>query len=99
MLKSRKSLATIGLIFITFLAAIQYVFLQNVPDSVSEFSFLCITNAIGAILLGIVSIRKIRKLNLATIKKGAFFAIELTGFNFFLLLGSRNIDSVMCAFI
>ena len=99
MLKSRKSLATIGLIFITFLAAIQYVFLQNVPDSVSEFSFLCITNAIGAILLGIVSIRKIRKLNLATIKKGAFFAIELTGFNFFLLLGSRNIDSVMCASI
>ncbi len=99
MLKSKKTLATLGLVFITFLAAIQYVFLKNVPDSVSTFSFLCITNAIGAALIGIIKIGKIKKLNKATIKKGAFFAIELTGFNFFLLLGSGGMDSVMCASI
>ena len=81
MIKSKQSLATLGLIFITFLAAIQYVFLQNVPDSVSTFSFLCITNAIGAVLLGVVKLGTIRKMNRVTIKKGAFFAIELTCFN------------------
>ncbi len=99
MIKSKQNLATIGLIFITFLAAIQYVFLQNIPDSVSEFAFLCITNAIGAALLGGMSLGKIRGIGRKTIKKGAFLAAELTGFNFFLLLGSSKMDSVLIASI
>ncbi len=99
MIKSKQNLATFGLVFITFLAAIQYVFLQNVPDSVSDFAFLCVTNAIGVVLLGGLRPGTFRKISKTTIKKGAFFAIELTGFNLFLLMGSGHMDSVMSASI
>ena len=49
---NRQLWATLGLVFITFLAAIQYVFLRNVPESVSTFSFVCVTNVIGLVILG-----------------------------------------------
>lgn len=92
---SKQTLSTIGLIVITILAAIQYIFLQNVPDSVSTFAFLCITNTIGFLLMGILRFDRIRRLKKQTLKKGIVLAIELTGFNFFLLLGSRHLDAVM----
>lgn len=91
---TKKGLATLGLLFITFLAAIQYVFLRNVPDTVSTFSFVCITNVIGAVLLFPVRAKNIIKIKKKTVFKGAFFAVLLTGFNFFVLLGSREMDSV-----
>ncbi len=92
---SKQNLSIIGLVFITFLAAIQYVFLQNVPDTVSTFSFVCITNVIGFLILGAARFKKILNLQKSTLKKGIFFAIELTGFNVFTLLGSKNMDSVI----
>ena len=92
---TKKGLATLGLLFITFLAAIQYVFLRNVPDTVSTFSFVCITNVIGAVLLFAARAGKIIKIKKKTLLKGAFFAVLLTGFNFFVLLGSRQMD---CSF-
>ncbi len=93
----RQKLAIIGLVFITFLSAIQYVFLQNVPDTVPTFAFLCITNVIGILLLGVLKFGTIRHIHRSTLKKGAFLALELTGFNFFLLLGSRGMEPVMIA--
>lgn len=92
---NKKQLATLGLIFITFLSAIQYVFLQNVPDTVSTFSFLCISNVLGLVILSASRYKKLLTLEKKTLKKGALFALELTGFNFFLLLGSRHLDSVI----
>ena len=91
----KEGLATIGLIFITFLAAIQYVFLRNVPDSVSTFSFVCITNLIGLVILGLVKPKKLLTIPGKTLKKGVLFAVELTGFSFFLLLGSQHMDAVV----
>lgn len=91
----KQGIATIGLIFITFLAAIQYVFLQNVPDTVSTFAFVCVTNVIGIFVLGITQIKKIVSIKKVTLKKGILFALELMGFNFFTLLGSRNLDAVI----
>lgn len=91
----KKGIATLGLIFITFLSAIQYVFLQNVPDTVSTFAFVCITNVIGLFVLGITQLKKIASIQKETLKKGILFALELTGFNFFTLLGSRDLDAVI----
>ena len=91
----KQGLATLGLIFITFLAAIQYVFLRNVPDTVPTFAFMCVTNVIGVVLLGLVQIKKLISMKGRTLMKGAIFAVELTGFNFFLLLGSRHLDAVI----
>ena len=95
MRQNKQGIATLGLIFITFIAAIQYVFLRNVPDTVSTFSFVCITNAIGVLILGAAQVKKVLKLQKKTILKGLLFAVELTGFSFFLLLGSRHLDSVI----
>ena len=92
---SKQASATIGLIFITILAAIQYAFLRNVPDTVSNFSFVCITNVIGLVILGAVRIKKLFSMGKKTMLKGMLFALELTGFNFFLLLGSRHLDAVI----
>ena len=85
----KRGLALLGLVFITFLAAIQYVFLRNVPDSVSTFSFMCVTNVLGLLILGAVRFKKLISIRGRTVAKGALFALELTGFNFFLLLGAR----------
>ena len=93
----KQTTATIGLILITFLAAVQYFFLRNVPDTVSTFSFVCITNVIGLLILGTVRIRKLFSLRKKSLLKGALFALELTGFNFFLLMGSRHTDAVTSA--
>jgi len=91
----KQGIATIGLIFITFLAAIQYVFLRNVPDTVSTFSFVCLTNLIGLVILGLARPKKVLSIPAKTLKKGILFAVELTGFSFFLLLGSRHMDAVV----
>ncbi len=91
----KEGLATLGLIFITFLAAIQYIFLQNVPDTVSTFAFVCITNLIGILILGLVQFKKVIGLKKKTLLKGIVFAVELTGFNYFVLLGSKNLDVVI----
>ena len=95
MKEQKRGLALLGLVFITFLAAIQYVFLRNVPDSVSTFSFMCVTNVLGLLILGTVRFKKLISIRGKTVAKGALFALELTGFNFFLLLGARYLDAVV----
>ncbi len=95
MKKNIRSLATLGLVFITFLASIQYIFLANVPDSVSSFSFVFITNVIGVVILFAIKPKHILSINKKAFCKGAFFAILLTGFNVFVLLGSHNMNSVV----
>ena len=86
----KQGFATLGLIFITVLAAIQYVFLQNVPDTVPSFAFVCITNVIGLLILGAVRVKKLAEIKKGTLLKGLLFGSELIGFNVFLLLGSRH---------
>ena len=95
----KNVVATLGLIFITIMAAFQYVFLQNVPETVSTFAFVCITNIIGLVILGSVSIKKLKAISKKTLMKGSFLALELIGFNFFLLLGSRHLDAVIISSI
>ena len=92
---TKARLSTLGLIFITFLSAIQYIFLRNVPDTVPIFAFVCVTNLIGFVILGITQFKKLFSLKKKTLLKGMLFALELSGYNFFLLLGSRHMDSVM----
>lgn len=91
---NKEKRSTCGLILITVWSAVQYIFLQNVPDSVSAFAFLCITNVLGLIILAVTQLAHLKKLKKRTWWKGAFLAMELVGFNFFLLIGSRNMDSV-----
>lgn len=87
--------ATLGLLMITVWAALQYVFLQNIPDSVSTFSFMFITNIVGLGILAVAQAPKLKKLNKKVLKKGLLLSLELIGFNFFMIIGSKGIDSVV----
>lgn len=94
---TKQRLSTLGLLMITVIAAIQYVFIQNVPDTVSTFSFLAITNFVGFAIVGIIQLKKLLTMKKSTLIKGVIFAVELTGFNFFMLLGAKDSDSVVMA--
>ena len=95
MKKNKQGIAILGLILITCMAAVQYVFLRNVPDTVSTFAFIFVTNVIGLLILGSGYLSKLLSLQKETLKKGILLALELTGFNVFLLMGSRHLDAVI----
>ena len=80
--------ANISLFIITFFAAIQYPFLQGVPDTVSHFAFLCITNLIGFLLTLAVFASELFRVDKKQIVQSLVLSLELFGFNVFLLLGS-----------
>lgn len=80
--------ANISLFIITFFAAIQYPFLLGVPDSVSHFAFLCITNLIGFLLTLAVFASELFRVDKKQILQSLVLSLELFGFNVFLLLGS-----------
>lgn len=96
---SKKNISTIGLVFITFLAAIQYIFLSTVPEDVSTFAFITVTNLVGGAILAVASFKALKKITRKTILKGFIFAIELLGMNFFAGVGARGMDSVIISSI
>ena len=93
-MKNKRTASTLGLIMITVWAAMQYIFLRNVPDDTPTFSFLCLTNVVGLALLSLAQFKDYRQIRKSTVLKGMLMAGELVGFNFFLMLGSRHMDSV-----
>lgn len=80
--------ANVSLFIITFFAAIQYPFLLGVPDTVSHFAFLCITNLIGFLLMLAVFVSELFRVDKKQILQSLVLSLELFGFNVFLLLGS-----------
>ena len=89
----------IGLGFITILSALQYGFLHNVPANSSKFSFLFVTNLLGFIILTVINYKKIKGISKSPIKKGFLLSIELIGFTYFLLSGSKDLDNVVISSI
>ena len=89
--------ANVSLFIITFFAAIQYAFLSGVPESVSRFAFLCITNLIGFLLVLAMFFSELFRLDKKLVRQSALLSAELFGFNFFILLGARNIDATVTA--
>ena len=82
--------ANVSLFVITFFAAIQYVFLKNIPSSVSHFAYLFITNLIGFILIFIVFFGELFRLDRKQIGQSFLLSLELFGYNIFMLMGSRR---------
>lgn len=89
--------ANISLFIITFFAAIQYPFLAGVPDSVSHFSFLCITNLIGFLLTLALFFNELFRIDKNQIKQSFYLSGLLFGFNVFLLLGSSGVGATVSA--
>ena len=89
--------ANVSLFIITFFAAIQYAFLSGVPESVSHFAFLCITNLIGFLIVLAMFFNELFRLDSKLVKQSALLSAELFGFNIFILLGARGLDATVTA--
>ncbi len=92
-----KLSANISLYIITFFAAVQYAFLANVPDSVSNFAFLAVTNLIGFLITFAVFFRELSRLDRKQVIQSVVLSLELFAFNVFLLLGSRGMSATVVA--
>ena len=89
--------ANISLFIITFFAAIQYAFLSGVPDTVSHFAFLCITNLIGFLIVLAMFFNELFRLDANLVKQSALLSAELFGFNLFILIGASGLDTTITA--
>lgn len=89
--------ANISLLLITFFAAIQYAFLAGVPDDVSSFSFLCVTNLLGFLIMLIFFYRDLGRLDGLQVGQSLLLSAELVCFNAFLLAGSDDVGAMVSA--
>ena len=87
--------ANISLFFITFFASIQYVFLIWVPDSVSRFAFMCITNLVGLIMSLAFFFGELFRLDIKQLWESMVLSGELIAFNLFLMLGVSGLGSTL----
>lgn len=89
--------ANISLLIITFLASIHYVFLAGVPDSVSHFAFLCVTNFVGFAILLAFFLGELFRLDIQQVLQSLILSSELVAFNFLMLLGVSGSSSTVTA--
>ena len=86
--------ADISLLFITFIASAQNVFLIWIPDTVPHFAFLCITNLLGFAMAFAFFFGELFRLDIRQVKQSAILSAELVLFNIFLLLGVQGVGAV-----
>ena len=89
--------AGLSLFIITVLGSVQYAFLGAVPDSVSDFSFIFITNLIGFGILLLLFRADLYRLNRNLIRQSAVLSFELLLFNLCLLPGSSGTKATISA--
>ena len=89
--------ANISLLIITLLGAVQYVFLANVPESVSHFAFLCITNLVGFLITLAFFFGELFRLDRRQIFQSMLLSAELVLFNLFMLIGAKGISTTIMA--
>ena len=87
--------ANVSLLFITFFSAVQNVFLIWIPDSVSHFAFLCITNLLGFLMSLAFFFGELFRLDIRQVKQSIVLSAELIVFNIFLLLGVAGVGPTM----
>lgn len=87
--------ANISLLIITFFASVQYVFLAGVPDSVSDFAFLCVTNFVGFVISLAFFFGELFRLDSRQVIQSVILAAELVAFNVLMLIGADDIPSTV----
>ena len=89
--------ANVLLLMISIFDAIQYVFLSYVPEDVSHFAFLCMTNLVGFIMTLAFFFEELFRLDTKQVLQSLVLAAELMVFDIFMLLGSSGVDPTMTA--
>lgn len=87
--------ANLSLLFITFFASVQYAFLIWVPESVSHFAFMCVTNFVGLIMSLCFFFGELFRLDIRQVKQSAILSGELILFNLFLLMGIQRLGTTI----
>ena len=87
----------ISLLIMTFLASVQYVFLAGVPENISHFAFLCVTNLVGFLITIAFFFGELFRLDTRQVFQSMLLSAELVVFNLFLLLGVRGISATVAA--
>ncbi len=97
MSKSRKAIC--GLLLITILFSIQYIFLRMIPVGVMIGEFQFITNVMGLLTLLVFSKFHNYKLELnkSNIKLGMLLGAQVFGLNAFLILGAADLDPIVAS--
>jgi|GEM_PF-213495 len=97
MSKSRKAMC--GLLLITVLFSIQYIFLRMLPTGVMIGEFQFITNLMGLLTLLLYSRYKNHKLDLnkINITLGMLLGMQVFGMNAFLILGAVELDPLVAS--
>ena len=89
--------ATVSLLIITFFGAIQYAFLAGVPESVSQFAYLTVTNAIGFVIMLLFFFGELFRIDRKQVIQSIILSLELVAFNVFLMLGSSRVGATACS--
>ena len=71
--------SNILLFSITLCWAASYVFIGSLPPDLSAFAYITLTTGIAAIILSVVFFKRLRKVNLSTIKSAFLLSIFLMG--------------------
>lgn len=87
--------ANISLLIITFLGSMQYVFLASVPESVSHFAFLSVTNLVGFVISLAFFFNELFRLDSRQIVQSIILSAELVVFNIFMLLGASGLNTTV----
>lgn len=90
--------ANLVLLSITFFWGIQYVFLKNIPEDISTFAFLALTNGIGFLIIAAFFAHELVKLTRKVVKDGLLLAVLLFGMNTMLTIGSRTLEASTTSF-
>lgn len=91
--------ANLVLLSVTFFWGIQYMFLKNVPDDVSTFAFLAVTNGIGFSLVTAVFFGELLRITWKLVLKSLILAVLLFCFNVFLTMGSKLVEPSTASFL
>ena len=91
--------ANLSLLAITFLATVQYIFLAGVPDDLSNFAFLSITNLIGFFMALSFFFGELFRLDIIQLKQSAILSLELIGCHFFMMMGLQDIATAAASSI
>lgn len=94
-----KTFAHLTLISVTICWSIQYIFFKNIPEDISTFFFLALTNFIGFFIVISLFPRKLLQITKNLLLNCAMFGALLFIFNILLIVGSRKIEIASTAFL
>ncbi len=94
-----RSESNIVLFSITLCWASSYIFIKNIPPSISPFAYLTMTAGIASIILGLVFFKKLKELDKKTLLCSLAIAAVICGNLIFERLGISRIPASTASFV